>query len=399
MGSALKILRLAEGWADLYPRFGPTMEWDTAAPQVVLHAAGGRLTAMDGKPLGLWQVRLAQPQLRLHGPRAIDQLTERLAPDPAGIAQAAALLRDGRLVAFGTETVYGLGADATNGRAVAAIFAAKGRPHFNPLICHYADADAAFRDVVPSDLAHRLARQFWPGPLTLVLPAAGSPAASRCWRGPAWTRWPCASPPTRPPRPCCAKPAGRWPRPPPTAPARFPPPPPAMCWTGWRDASKPCWTAAPVPSAWRAPCSTSPPAPPACCGPAAWRRKTSRPSSARSAAASHPARPKPPAPCAPRACWCPTTPPTLPVRLDATHAEPGEAYLALGPAPDAPLLLQLSATGDLVEAAAALFAGLRELDREGQRLGLRGIAVAPVPDTGLGRAINDRLQRAAAPRG
>ena len=68
-------------------------------------------------------------------------------PDAAGIARAADLLRGGGLVAFATETVYGLGADATNGRAVAAIFAAKGRPHFNPLICHYPDAEAAFADV------------------------------------------------------------------------------------------------------------------------------------------------------------------------------------------------------------------------------------------------------------
>ena len=96
-------------------------------------------------------------------------MTELLNGD-AGIARAADLLRHGHLVAFGTETVYGLGADATNPAAVAAIFDAKGRPHFNPLICHYPDADAAFRDVVANDIAHRLAATFWPGPLTLVLP-------------------------------------------------------------------------------------------------------------------------------------------------------------------------------------------------------------------------------------
>ena len=71
-------------------------------------------------------------------------MTERLAPTDQGIAQAARLLAAGELVAFGTETVYGLGADATNATAVAAIFAAKGRPHFNPLICHYASTEAAF---------------------------------------------------------------------------------------------------------------------------------------------------------------------------------------------------------------------------------------------------------------
>ena len=97
-------------------------------------------------------------------------MTELLQPDPAGIARAAALLRAGELVAFGTETVYGLGADATNDRAVAGIFAAKERPRFNPLICHYADAQAAFADVVANERARHLAAAFWPGPLSLVLP-------------------------------------------------------------------------------------------------------------------------------------------------------------------------------------------------------------------------------------
>ena len=84
-------------------------------------------------------------------------VARRLAADAAGIAEAAALLRDGALVGFGTETVYGLGADATNADAVARIFAAKGRPHFNPLICHYPDAEAAFGDVVPNAAARVVA--------------------------------------------------------------------------------------------------------------------------------------------------------------------------------------------------------------------------------------------------
>lgn len=72
--------------------------------------------------------------------------TRRLPPDAAGIAEAATLLRAGRLVAFPTETVYGLGADATDAAAVAGIFAAKDRPRFNPLISHLADADAALAE-------------------------------------------------------------------------------------------------------------------------------------------------------------------------------------------------------------------------------------------------------------
>jgi L-threonylcarbamoyladenylate synthase len=92
--------------------------------------------------------------------------------------------------------------------------------------------------------------------------------------------------------------------------------------------------------------------------------------------------------------------PRLPVRLDATSIAPGEALLAFGPPlPGAGATFQLSESGDLAEAAANLFAGLRALDAEGVRLGLRRIAVMPVPEAGLGLAINDRLQRAAAPRG
>src|SRR5262249_23264941 len=97
-------------------------------------------------------------------------MTLSLSASPDGIAHAATLLRDGALVAFGTETVYGLGGDATNPAAVAAIFAAKGRPTFNPLICHYPTPDVAFDDVVANDTARALARALWPGPLTLVLP-------------------------------------------------------------------------------------------------------------------------------------------------------------------------------------------------------------------------------------
>ncbi|MFA5901193.1 MAG: L-threonylcarbamoyladenylate synthase, partial [Hyphomicrobium sp.] len=89
--------------------------------------------------------------------------------DETAIAAAAEHLRAGRLVAFPTETVYGLGADATNGTAVAQIFAAKGRPRFNPLIVHVRDADAADTYAVLTPLARRLADALWPGPLTLVL--------------------------------------------------------------------------------------------------------------------------------------------------------------------------------------------------------------------------------------
>jgi L-threonylcarbamoyladenylate synthase len=99
------------------------------------------------------------------------------AATPESISQAADYLRQGKLVAFATETVYGLGADATNDKAVAAIFAAKNRPDFNPLIAHVADVDAAAQLVEMDQRAHTLAAKFWPGPLTLVLPDW---TASRC---------------------------------------------------------------------------------------------------------------------------------------------------------------------------------------------------------------------------
>jgi L-threonylcarbamoyladenylate synthase len=93
-----------------------------------------------------------------------------LSVDESGITEAAEMLRAGHLVAFPTETVYGLGGDATNGRAVASIFAAKGRPNFNPLIIHVADTETAWRYVNPTPQAEQLAAAFWPGALTMVLP-------------------------------------------------------------------------------------------------------------------------------------------------------------------------------------------------------------------------------------
>jgi L-threonylcarbamoyladenylate synthase len=100
--------------------------------------------------------------------------TQRLAPDRAGIAMAADILRAGGLVAFPTETVYGLGADATSAEAVAGIYAAKERPRFNPLIAHVASSEAALAQGSFNGPAQRLADAFWPGPLTLVVPAAAT---------------------------------------------------------------------------------------------------------------------------------------------------------------------------------------------------------------------------------
>lgn len=97
-------------------------------------------------------------------------MTDVLTPTPAHIARAAELIKQGGLVAFPTETVYGLGADATNGKAVASIFEVKGRPHFNPLIVHGASINMLECDVEFNDVARTLADTFWPGPLTMILP-------------------------------------------------------------------------------------------------------------------------------------------------------------------------------------------------------------------------------------
>src|SRR5688572_13704755 len=99
-----------------------------------------------------------------------DPKPELVPPSDANIARAAELLRAGGLVAFPTETVYGLGADATDDRAVASIFEAKGRPRFNPLIVHVPDMAAAEAVVRLDERAERLAENLWPGALTLVLP-------------------------------------------------------------------------------------------------------------------------------------------------------------------------------------------------------------------------------------
>src|SRR6187431_1770314 len=104
--------------------------------------------------------------------------TRKLAASPQAIEAAAEVLRAGGLVAFPTETVYGLGADATNGEAVARLYAAKGRPAFNPLIAHVPDLAAARRLAQFDPIAERLAAAFWPGPLTLVLPKAESCAVA-----------------------------------------------------------------------------------------------------------------------------------------------------------------------------------------------------------------------------
>jgi L-threonylcarbamoyladenylate synthase len=322
-------------------------------------------------------------------------LTERLFADAAGIARAAALLRDGRLVAFGTETVYGLGADATNAAAVAAVFAAKGRPTFNPLISHYPDAEAAFSSVVPNETARRLARNFWPGPLTLVLARAqkcpvvlltGAGLDTLAVRVPAH---PVAKTLLRAVgRPVAAPSANRSGRVSPTTAQHV-----LEGLDGRIDAvldSGPC----PV-GVESTVLDLSGPHP-VLLRPGGVPRETIEALLGCVLAGATPTtagRLRSPGLLASHYA------PSLPLRLAATAVAADEALLAYGPPlPGAGATFQLSEAGDLAEAAANLFAGLRALDAAGARLGLRGIAAMPVPQTGLGLAINDRLRRAAAPR-
>lgn len=322
-------------------------------------------------------------------------MTERLAADPAGVARAAALLRSGELVAFGTETVYGLGGDATNADAVAGIFRAKGRPRFNPLICHYPSAEAAFRDGDASGLARRVAGAFWPGPLTMVLPrAAACPVSLLASAGLDSLAMRVPSHPiamallSAAGVPVAAPSANRSGRISPTSAQHV------MSELEGRIAAVldcgPCAVglestvldlSGPAPLLLR-PGGVAAEDLERLIGPLG-RIAIARPEAGLRSPGlllSHYA-------------------PTLPVRLSARDVAADEALLAFGPPLPGPVAAyQLSGSKDLAEAAARLFEGLRWLDEQGQRLGARGIAVMPVPDAGLGLAINDRLTRAAAPR-
>lgn len=322
-------------------------------------------------------------------------MTELLAADEAGLARAADLLRAGELVAFGTETVYGLGGDATNAAAVAAIYAAKGRPRFNPLICHYPSAAAAFHHVHANEAARQVAAAFWPGPLTLVLPrAAACPVALLASAGLDTLAVRVPSHPVardllaRAAVPVAAPSANRSGQVSPTRAAHV------MRDLGGRIAavldSGPCPVgvestvldlSAPTPVLLR-PGGVTLEDIERLIGPVTRGGHAAPAAGLRSPGmmASHYA-------------------PSLPVRLHATTVAPDEVLLAFGPPlPGARAMFQLSERADPTEAATRLFDGLRALDAEGARLGAAGIAVMPVAEYGLGLAINDRLSRAAAPR-
>ena len=322
--------------------------------------------------------------------------TRLLAADAAGIAEAARLLRGGALVAFGTETVYGLGADATSDSAVAAIFAAKGRPHFNPLICHYPDADAVFAHVHPDGRARALAEAFWPGPLTLVLPRrpdcpvallAGAGLETLAVRVPA--RAEALALLRQVGRPVAAPSANRSGQVSPTTVAHV------MDGLGGRIAA--VLDCGPCAVGLESSVLDLTGGTPVLLRPGGLTRERIEAVVGRVGTGITPAAAE-----AARGLRSPGLlvshyAPRLPVRLAATAVGPDEALLAFGPPlPGAGRTYQLSESGDLAMAAARLFTGLRALDAAGSAI--VAIAVMPIPEEGLGVAINDRLQRAAAPR-
>lgn len=305
-------------------------------------------------------------------------------PTGAHIEQLAAQLRDGGLVAFATETVYGLGADATNADAVLQIYETKGRPRFNPLIVHVDGMEMAEQLVEFSPMARRLVDAFWPGPLTLVLPRRPTAGLSDLVTAGLETvgiRMPAhdgaralIAKVGRPLAAPSANPSGRLS---PTTAAQV-----DRAFGGKVDVldGGDCTAGlestivaldgdratqlragalarAEIESVLQQPLATA---------------AADSPIAAPGMLASHYA-------------------PNAHLRLNATAPEPGEAWLAFGPAESA--AANLSPSGDLREAARNLFAMLHRLDETVDR-----IAVAPIPDTGLGEAINDRLRRAAAPR-
>lgn len=304
-----------------------------------------------------------------------------------GLREAAALLARGALVAFPTETVYGLGGDALSDAAVAAIFAAKGRPAFNPLIVHVRDLAEAEALADFDDPARRLAAAFWPGPLTLVLPlrrGAGVAAAVTAGLPTVAIRVPAHAVAQGLLRafggPLAAPSANLSGRVSPTTAAHV------LDGLSGRIAAVIDGGACTVglestivglsgrPRLLRPGGIAAEAIEDVLGAPLATADATGRPT-APGQLASHYA-------------------PAARLRLDAHAPEPGEVWIGFGPGPAGGL--SLSPAGDPVEAAARLFAALREAD------GLAGpggtIAVARVPETGLGRAVNDRLRRAAAPR-
>jgi L-threonylcarbamoyladenylate synthase len=317
---------------------------------------------------------------------------------PATIERARSALSAGRLVAFPTETVYGLGADATNDRAVAMLYAAKARPSFNPLIAHVSDLAAARRLAQFDAEALKLAEAFWPGPLTLVLPKLrGCPVGQLATSG---LDTIAVRVPNHPVahailaalgKPVVAPSANRSGRVSPTSAKHV-----QADLAGRIDlivdgGASPLGLESTIL---------------ACRGRTVLLRPGAIPRETIESFLGHDITiatiwtdaADGGGPVAPGMLVSHYAPRTV-LRMNATTIAPGEALLAFGAtlpedADNARMTLNLSGRGEMVEAAANLFNYLRELDGAG----VDSIAVMPIPGDGLGEAINDRLRHAAAPR-
>lgn len=320
--------------------------------------------------------------------------TRLLKADRAGIAAAAQTLLAGGLAAFPTETVYGLGADATNAKAVARLYEAKGRPHFNPLIAHFARASEVNRTGIMNETALTLAKKFWPGPMTLVLPVmAGCPVCDLARAGLSTVG---VRVPEHPVANALLKSVG------------LPIVAPSANRSGHVSPTSAEHVMADLDG--RVDIVLDGGATPLGLESTIVDCSAEEPRLLRHGAISRTrieaALGKPITNAGETISQQPTAPgqlashyaPNAKVRLDAHAVEPGEWLLAFGPdlpaGADPARTLNLSRRGDLYEAAANLFAHLRALDANGAET----IAVAPIAATGIGEAIRDRLVRAAAPR-
>lgn len=326
---------------------------------------------------------------------AAGRRTKLVAADDAGIREAARLLVEGGLVALPTETVYGLACDATNPLAVASLYTAKGRPSFNPLIAHVPDVASARQVGRLTPAAERLAAHFWPGPLTLVVPAIEEATSALARAGLASVA---IRVPTHPVAQAVLRAAGR-------AIAA-----PSANRSGHVSPTRAGHVLADLDGRIDLILDAGPSAVGVestivdCTGPVpVMLRPGGLPREAIEAALGAPLDDPAPhagenAPVAP-GMLASHYAPAVPVRLRAGEVRPGEALLTFAgarpPGAEAARAVRdLSPAGDLDEAAANLFDYLRALDASGAS----AIAVVPLPRRGLGEAIADRLRRAAAPR-
>ena len=327
-------------------------------------------------------------------------MTDIISISDASLRRASDILAAGGLVAFPTETVYGLGANACNGNAVAGIFHAKNRPNFNPLISHVATCQRAFQLGVETDFASILADYFWPGPLTLVLDrtrdcpvdmlttagldkiAVRVPAHEQAQKLLATCDMPIAAP--------SANPSGR-----------ISPSTAHHVYAGLAGKIDLILDGGPCENGLESTIIDCSGAAPVLLRPGGINRKAIETSLHSAGLDCHlhdadalSGNDQPIAPGQLQSHYAPDAN----IRLNATSKQGDEELIGFGPVPGAgQLSLSLSQAGNIREAAANLFAMLHQADAvtTGTK---RKIAIAPIPKKGIGEAINDRLQRAAVPR-